>query len=159
MSKILKIAIALIVAIFSISAISAWAETIYLPLIKNDPTPTLTPSPTATKTPTPEPGVEIIDIEYAPPEPQVDNEYIQIENKGDSDVKMENWRIKTETGKRYDFPVFTLREGKTVKVWSGWGVDGSSNLYWKSQVEIWKDNGDCAYLRDADNELVDKYCY
>ena len=157
MSKTLKIAIALIVAIFSISAVSAWAETIYLPLIKNDPTPTLTPSPTATNTPTPEPGVEIIDIEYASQDPQ--KEYIEIKNKGNSDVKMEDWRIKTETGKRYDFPKFTLREDKTVKIWSGIGTDGSSNLYWGSQVEIWKDSGDCAYLKDADKELIDKYCY
>ncbi|MCK4898346.1 MAG: lamin tail domain-containing protein [Anaerolineales bacterium] len=159
MSSRLKISIALVVAISTISAFTVWADTIYLPLIKYDPTSTLVPSPTPTKTPTPTPGVEIIDIEYAPPEPQVDNEYIEIKNEGNDDVDMENWRIKTESGERYDFPKFTLREGRTVKVWSGLGVDGSSNLYWKSQVEIWKDNSDCAYLKDSDKVLIDKYCY
>ncbi len=157
MSKILKIAIALVVAIFSISAISAWAETIYLPLIKNDPTPTLTPSPTATKSPTPKPGVEIIDIEYASQDPQ--DEYIEIENKGNDDVDMEDWRITSEKmGKLYTFPSFTLREDRTVKVWSGKGDDGSSNLYMGYSEDIWSGNADCAYLKDA-NKVVDKYCY
>lgn len=159
MSKILKIAIALVIAIFSISAISAWAETIYFPLIRNDPTPTLTPSPTATKTPTPEPGVEIIDIEYAPSEPQVDNEYIQIENKGNDDVDMENWRISSDKmGKLYTFPSFTLYEDKTVKVYTGVGVDRSDKLYMGYTDAIWNDNKDCAYLKDSD-KVVDKYCY
>lgn len=157
MSKKLKFSIALIVAIVSISAFSVLADTIYLPLIKKDPTPTATKTPIPTKTPTPEPWVEIIDIEYASQDPQ--KEYIEIKNKGNSDVKMEDWRIKTETGERYDFPKFTLREDKKVKIWSGIGTDGSSNLYWGSQDEIWIDSGSCAYLKDADKELIDKYCY
>jgi hypothetical protein len=157
MSSRLKISIALLVAIFTISAFTAWANTIYLPLIVNDPTATLAPSPTPTKTPTPEPGVEIVKIVYEPPDPQ--DEYIEIKNEGNDDVKMENWRIKAETGERYDFPKFTLGEGKTVKVRSGTGQDSSSTLYWNSQDEIWKDSGNCAYLKDADQELIDKYCY
>lgn len=157
MSKILKIAIALVVAIFSISAFSAWAETIYLPLLKNDPTPTLTPSPTATKSPTPKPGVEIIDIEYASQNPQ--EEYVEIENKGSDGVDMEDWRITSERlGKLYTFPSFTLGEDKTVRVYSGVGTDSSNRLYMGYSEEVWSGNSDCAYLKDSD-KVVDKYCY
>jgi competence protein ComEC len=143
-------------------AATALANTIYFPIVGQEPTvtptrtPTVTPSPTPTETP--EPDVEIIDIEYDPPDDPLD-EYVQIENNKNKDVDMTDWRIKAETGERYDFPEFTLRAGKKVKVWTGSGTDTSTDLYWGSPNPVWKDNGSCAYLKDEDVNLVDSYCY
>lgn len=158
MSNKLKFSIALIIAIVSISAFSVLADTIYLPLIKNDPTPTFVPSPTPTKTPTPEPGVEIVEIVYASLDPQKD--YVKIENKGNDDVDMEEWRITSERlGKLYTFPSFNLGEDKTVRVYSGVGNDTSTRLYMGYTSAQWHDNSDTAYLKDSDGDTVSKYNY
>ena len=44
------------------------------------------------------------------------------------------------------------------KVWTKIGQDTTSNLYMGLPTPIWKDNQDCAYLRD-ENDVVDTFCY
>lgn len=167
-----KMIIALLLAVSMLSAVVALANTIYLPQIVKSPTvtPTLTftatatatntPSVTATptRTPTPKPGVYIEDIIYAPPNPL--DEYIEIKNTSSNSVSLEGWYIKVESNSslRYNFPKFSLGGGKTVRVWTKIGNDTASDLYWDLTTPVWKDNGDCAYLRDP-TTLRDKYCY
>ena len=168
-----KLLIAILIAIGSISVITVLANTIYFPVIVKSPTitptatftatatATRTPSVTATptKTPTPKPGVYIVDIVYAPVVPL--DEYIEIKNTSNNSVDMEKWYIKVESNAqlKYIFPEFTLGGGKTVQVWTKLGNDSTSDLYWDWHEPIWKDNGDCAYLRDSSGVLRDKYCY
>ena len=171
MSTKLKTLIAITVVIGTIFfAVTALANTIYFPVLYDQPTltptntptatatATATPSPTPTKTPEPSLDVEIIDIEYDPPDDPL-NEYVEIENKESKNVDMTDWRIKAETGERYDFPEFTLRAGRKVKVWTGSGTNTSTDLYWGESSPVWKDNGSCAYLKDEDVVLIDTYCY
>lgn len=168
-----KLLIAILIAIGSISVVTVLANTIFLPVTIKSPTltPTLTFTPTATatrtpsvtatptRTPTPKPGVYIIDIVYAPASPL--DEYVEIENTSNNSVDMEDWYIKVESNSalRYDFPKFTLGGGKTVRVWTKVGQNTTSNLFWGLSTPVWNNNSDCAYLRDADRDLVDKYCY
>lgn len=189
MSTKFKLLIALLIAVYTISVISALSNAIQMPLVQNTstltPTPTLTvlanpihmplikkdptltptptftitPSPTATKTPTPKPGVYIDDIVYEPTDDPLDGEYIEIINTKSKSFDLEDWFIKAETGPKYIFPVFTLRAGKKVKVWSGSGENTSTDLYWGSTVPIWKDNHGRAYLKDDEGDLVDTYRY
>jgi hypothetical protein len=159
-------AVLIALGILSIAGI-AFANTIYLPVIRKDPTATPTFTPTATRTPTvtptPTAGVEIVDIEYNSDDDSLD-EYIEIENNSDDDVDMTDWFIKSYTGPRYDFPDdFTLREDRSVKIWSGTGVDDSNDLYWGRTEPVWPKKGTCALLRDGDlpndENIIDQYCY
>lgn len=168
-----KLFIALALALGMLSAAAALANTIYLPQIEKYPTltptatftatatATNTPSVTATptRTPTPKPGVYIEDIIYAPTNPL--DEYVEIKNTSSNSVSLEGWYIKVESNSslRYNFPKFSLGGGKTVRVWTKIGNDTASDLYWGLTTPVWKDNGDCAYLRDASAVLRDKYCY
>jgi len=172
MEKKTKLLIALLVAISLVTAVTAWAETIYLPLVPKDPTntptatlqftntPTATSTKTATPTKTPTPsGVYILDIEYDPSNEM--DEYVVIENNGNNDVDMEGWWIKADrSGARFDFPNnFTLDEDDSVKVWTKVGQNNASNLYWGRTEPVWNNNWDKAYLRDEDGELVDTFSY
>lgn len=160
----------LIVAIGLISATTtALANTIYLPVVAKEPTPTptLTQTPTATlsvtltptRTPTPEPGVYIIDINNNPDGNDLETEYVEIENTGSSSVDMTDWILRDENQNVFTFPDFKLSKGSKVKVWTKAGTDTSSNLYWGRTEPVWNNKNDCAYLRDDNNDLVDKMCY
>ena len=173
MTRKSKLWMAAVLALSMLAAASVLANTIYLPQVVKYPTytPTLSPtatrtatatpskSPTPTRTSTPVPGVSIKDIVYAPSVAL--DEYVLIENTGSNSVDMEGWWIKVEsTGDRHDFPDnFTLGEDKSVKVWTKTGQNTSSNLYLGQTVPIWDNQADCAYLRDENGDLVDKYCY
>lgn len=173
MSLKTKLFIALMLALSMLSAAAALANTIYLPQIVKSPTVTPTPTFTATatatktpsitatptRTPTPKPGVYIVDIVYAPANPL--DEYVEITNTSNNSISLEGWYIKVESNSslRYNFPKFNLGGGKTVRVWTKNGANTSSDLYWGLTTPVWKDNGDCAYLRDNTAVLRDKYCY
>jgi hypothetical protein len=168
-----KFTLALIAALCSLTVVVALANTVYLPQIEKSPTVTPTATHTLTVTPTrtlsvtltptrtttPKPGVYIENIVYAPPNPM--DEYIELKNTSSNSVSLEGWYIKVESNSalRYNFPKFTLGGGKTVRVWTKIGNDTASDLYWDLTTPVWKDNSDCAYLRDAAATLVDKYCY
>lgn len=169
-----KLLIALLLAISLVTAITAWANTVYLPLVPKDPTNTptatlaftVTPTPTQTKTATPTrtptqtPGVYILDI-FPNPSDNPLNEYVVIENNGNSSVNMTGWGIKAEkSGKRYNFPEdFTLGADKSVKVWTKTGQNTSSNLFWGSSVPVWDDTRDTGYLKNKNGDTVDTYSY
>jgi hypothetical protein len=129
------------------------------------PTPTVTPTPTSTLTPTPTntlvPGVYIKTIDYDPDGDPVEDEFIEIVNTDNEDIEMTDWFINAERADfpKYFFQTFTLGAGDTVRVWSGFGTDTSTDLYWGSDEEIWIDGGDCAYLKDDKARTVDIYCY
>lgn len=165
-----KLWVAVYLAITLLGAATVLANTIYFPVIVKSPTltptatfaatPTLTRTPsitaTPTRTPTP-PKVEIIDIVYAPV-PEID-EYVVIENNSKNSLNMDGWWVKAvSSGERYDFKNFTLGGEKTVRLWTRIGQDTTSNLYWGLTTPVWKDNEDCAYLRN-ETGIIDTYCY
>ena len=135
-------------------------------------TPTLTPSPTATATatnipPTPTPthtsappaNVQITRIEYDPPGPDEDGEYVTLSNLGGTTAAMTNWTLRDEANHIFTFPAFTLAAGANVKVWTGSGANNSGNLYWGSGAAIWNNTGDTATLRNSNAQVVDVCTY
>ena len=130
------------------------------PTITGTPTITRTPTPTRTLTPTlPVCSVCITHIEYDPDGDDLLGEYVSLKNYTSKSVDMTGWMLRDDSRNTYTFPRFTLYAGATVKVWSKWGVNTVTDLYWGSTVPIWNDHGDCAYLRDADNDRIDSLCY
>lgn len=128
------------------------------------PTPTSTVTPTRTITPTPTetlpPGFHILHIEHSPDFDELD-EYVSIKNATGQTVDMDDWILKNDHNPAdiYTFPKFSLKSGRTVKVWTKWGENSSTDLYWGSTEPVWNDGGDRAYLRDSENEFIAGYSY
>lgn len=137
----------------------------YLPTIYVGPT--ITPTPTPTQKPTecivqsfPVSKLKICftDIDFKPTTSPLD-EWVKIKNIGNNSAEMEGWRISSDTGNKYDFPAFTLKVGQTVTVWTKSGTNSSSVLYMNRELEFWKDNGDCGYLKDDSRRTINSFCY
>jgi phosphatidylserine/phosphatidylglycerophosphate/cardiolipin synthase-like enzyme len=119
-----------------------WQFTVYLPLVMNDPTTV---------------DVRIEEIIYDPAGDPVD-EYVRIQNHAGA-VEMTGWTLRDEANHVYTFPSFTLAAGASVRVWTGSGVDSTTDLYWGSGSAIWNNTGDTAYLDDDLGNPVDTYDY
>ena len=87
-------------------------------------------------------------------------EWIEIANQGDQAVPMRSYTLKDEANNIYTFGDFTVRPGRTFRLYSGQGQDSGLALYWGLVGEsVWNNNGDAAFLRDAEGALVDSFAY
>ena len=60
----------------------------------------------------------------------------------------------------YTFEDFSVAPGAAFRLYSGQGQDSATALYWGFVNEsVWNNNGDAAYLRDAQGALVDTFAY
>jgi hypothetical protein len=170
-SKIKWILAALMALSVVIIAQATAINNYYMPFVRLDPT--LTPTPTPTQKPTecinqvfPVSKLKVCftDIVYKPTGSSLD-EWVKIKNLGNSAVEMEDWRIVSDSSSatfKYIFPKFTLSAGQTVKVWTKIGTNSSSQLYMNRDVQFWKDNGDCGYLKDDTGDTgkkINSFCY
>jgi len=89
----------------------------------------------------------------------LNDEYVVIKNVGDVSVDLEGWTLKDEAEHTFVFPSVTLDSGETVTVYSGSGVNSNTELYWGSSRAIWNNNGDTAFLYDADGNFIDSYSW
>lgn len=91
----------------------------------------------------------------------MNGEWIRIANEGSVLVDLTGWSIRDEsTRHRYSFPSgFTLAGGAEVRVFSGCGNDGASELYWCGEDPVWNNGGDTGFLVDAAGRFVDTRSY
>ena len=167
----------LALAVSAIWVIGVLADTIYLPVIRRDPTPlaTMTPTatlfPTVTQTPTRTPtatrapyDINIEDIVNGSTSNTVNDltdEYIILVNDGNNDVNLNDWWLRSEyLPKFYTIPNnFILDQDDTVRIWTKSGTNSSTNLYMNLATPVWRNSGDCGYVRDEDDDLIDRWCY
>ncbi len=89
-------------------------------------------------------------------------EYVQITDGGREPVNLNGWKIKDEGEKHiYTFSSYTLNSKSTVTLRSGRGKNSGNTLYWNKYSFIWNnhderfnEDGDTAYLYNAQGELV-----
>ena len=121
--------------------LTPWA---YLPMVRREPAPI----------------IRIISV-YVPPILRAAYEYVEIENQGQGAQDMTNWTL-TDAAQEdtFVFPAFTLQPGSSVRVRSSCGINGPDKLHWCTpQAPIWDIEGDTAYLRDQNGDLVHSYTY
>lgn len=148
----------LFVAAFTVHV--ALADTIYLPMVRNDRTPTPTRTPTGTFTPTPYRGMAIMEIVNSPDGNDVLIERVRIRNISSIPVDMTDWTLRDENQNVYHFPDdYELKIGFDVNVWTQSGIDTLSDLYWGRTEPVWNNFHDCAILRDQEDQLVHRRCY
>jgi endonuclease YncB( thermonuclease family) len=87
----------------------------------------------------------------------LNDEWVEIENAGSSDVDLTGWLVRDEsTSNRYRFPDgFVLRAGARVTLRSGCGTDRGTDLHWcRSGSAVWNNDGDTAFLLDPAGNVV-----
>lgn len=75
-------------------------------------------------------------------------------NKGTKPVSMKGWKL-ADKGKKhtYYFPSsYTLKDKATVTLYSGKSRNTATALYWGQGWYIWNNDGDTAYLYDAQED-------
>ncbi len=86
---------------------------------------------------------------------QPNQEYVKITNKGTTSVNLKGWKIKDKGAKHtYTFSSYTLKSKASVTLRSGKGRNSGSTLYWNKYSYIWNNDGDTAYLYNAQGKLV-----
>lgn len=101
----------------------------------------------------------IADLQHDPPGPDgevLNGEWVLIENRGPERVRLEGLVLSDESNNAYRFPDRELAPGGTVRVFTGGGRDTASALYWGRTMPVWNNDGDTAFLRDAEGRLVDR---
>ena len=87
-------------------------------------------------------------------------EWVELTNEGDVPVNLSGYTLRNAGPHLYTFGTFTLAAGATVRVYSGRGDDATTELYWGlAGEEVWRNDGDTAYLRDPTGMFVDAFSY
>jgi hypothetical protein len=124
--------------------------------------PTVTPTLTPTRTQTPLPQIFISEFQPFPEPGQGPlDEFVSVRNDFNERVDMEGWTIRNDhaTPDIYTFPRYTLMQYSTVTVWTKPGTNSPTDLFWGRTEPVFNDQGDCVWLRDQDNDLVDNICF
>ena len=82
-------------------------------------------------------------------------EWVLLTNEGNRARDLDDWKLRERQGNTFRFPDFTLRPGRSVKIHTGKGRNDRNDLYWRSDVYIWNNNGDRATLRNRNGRLID----
>ena len=82
-------------------------------------------------------------------------EYLKITNSGRDAVNLRGWKITDKIQKHtYVFPTYILKAKSTMTLKSGHGTNKATTLYWNKHLFIWNNNGDTAYLYNAQGKLI-----
>ncbi|MEW6159871.1 MAG: lamin tail domain-containing protein [Verrucomicrobiota bacterium] len=82
------------------------------------------------------------------------NEYIEIENCGETEMNLNGWTVEDGSTHRYQFPKFVLRPLAKVRLHTGLGINSETDLYWGQKTPVWNDNGDILFIRDGQQNLI-----
>ena len=153
------------------AAIAA-GNNIYLPIIykailptptntQAPPTPTNTqPPPTSTVGPPPITGnVVITTIFYDGSGSAEPDEYVEIRNDDTFAIQLSSWTLRDEANHIYTFPSFVIQPSQVCRVYTNQDHPEWCGFNYHSGSAIWNNTGDCGYLRDTANTLIDQYCY
>jgi hypothetical protein len=86
------------------------------------------------------------------------DEWVRIANEGSQPVALAGWTIADDGGRHtFTFPAYTLPAGASVTVYTNaTGSNTTEAFYWPEDA-IWNNDGDTAYLADANGTLVDEW--
>lgn len=111
--------------------------------------------PFALGAPAPKISISISSLYVGAPKQTANQEYVKITNSGTTAVNLKGWKIvdkkKLHT---YIFPSFVLKSKSTVTLKSGTGRNSASTLFWNKGSFVWNNEGDTAYLYNAQGTLV-----
>ena len=103
--------------------------------------------------------LEITEIRWNPPGPDGDDlngEYLVVRNVSDGPARLDGFTLRdSSSSNRFRFPDgWTLPGGAQVTIHSGSGRDAQDRLYWESDLPIWNNGGDEAFLLDPSGNII-----
>jgi micrococcal nuclease len=111
-----------------------------------------------------ESAITITALEADAPGPDGENlngEWVELHNDGLQPVDLGGWTVRDgESVNRYLFPPgSTLSAGEHLRLYSGCGDDSRRDYYWCSELPVWNNEGDVAFLLDASGRIADRLRY
>ena len=103
-------------------------------------------------------SVYVSSLYVGAPHQTVNQEYVKITNKGTTTVSMKGWKI-TDKGAIHTYKFsssYTLKAKSTVTLYTGRGTNTVTKLFWQRSAFVWNNEGDTAYLYNAQGKLVSK---
>lgn len=89
-----------------------------------------------------------------------EGEWVMLVSEDYEPVQLEGWKLTDEGEKHtYVFPSVTIAPGGQLRVHMWVGVDNPGDLYVGRRQNWWNNDGDTAYLYDAQGTLVDSHNY
>ena len=89
----------------------------------------------------------------------LNGEWVEISNTTGDHIDMTGFTLSDDANHLFKFPNFLLPGHTSIKIFTGSGMDTESSLYWGWKGAIWNNDGDRAYLRNADGLLTDEHSY
>ena len=84
----------------------------------------------------------------------LNDEYVVLENRGETTLSLSGWTVTDEAGKRYRFPDgTTLAPGADLTLRSGAGTDTETDRYWDAGGPVWNNDGDTVTVRDRNGTV------
>jgi competence protein ComEC len=85
----------------------------------------------------------------------LNDEYIVLENTGDTALDLSGWTLTDAADHTYTFPAgFTLPAGRQVTIHTGRGTDTDTDLYWGQDSAVWNNGGDTVTVRTGEGTIV-----
>ena len=107
-------------------------------------------------------GVSFTRIVYDPAGPDdgsnLDGELAAITNTTHTPIALTSWSLRDLAGADFGFPGVRLPGGATIRIHTGEGVRDTHDLY-AGWGYTWNNDGDVAFLRNADGKSVDRCAY
>ena len=89
----------------------------------------------------------------------LNDEYVVLENRGDSALDLRGWTVADAAAHRYTFDALSLSPGRAVTLHTGSGTDSQTDRYWGRNSAVWNNGGDTVTIRDAGGALVAERSY
>ena len=109
-------------------------------------------------------NLEITEISWNPPGPDGDDlngEYLVLRNLSDEPAPLDGFVLRdASSSNRYKFPGGWILPGRAeVTIHAGTGTDDQDSLYWDSDLPIWNNGGDEAFILDPSGNITAYYSY
>ncbi|MGB6680406.1 MAG: lamin tail domain-containing protein [Candidatus Bathyarchaeia archaeon] len=84
----------------------------------------------------------------------LNDEYVILQNIGDTPLNMTGWTIKDEGSNIFTFLEHVLPANEVVTLHTGSGSNTENEIFWSKKGAVWNNKADAIYLRDDEEKLV-----
>ncbi|RPI32597.1 MAG: hypothetical protein EHM70_08540 [Chloroflexota bacterium] len=106
------------------------------------------------------PGVKISRIFFYGTGQTEPNEFVEIRNDGSQPVQLGEWTLRDEADHIFQFPSFIMEPGQVCRVYTNESHPEQCGFSFYNQGSaVWNNSGDCASLRDDQDQEISRFCY
>ncbi len=87
------------------------------------------------------------------------DEFVEFRNQDDVPIQLADWTLADEANHVVSLPPFVISPYQVCRVYTNQDHADSCGFSYHSEVGIWNNDHDRAYLRDASGELISEYGY